>query len=168
MNPLCNIRHWSPGEIDQVLKAKGTIQDVDGVCSFKVSSRSRKACDVAAHYRMPLHALNKKFGLYKKVVAHLSASSHDGAARMRNVYVSTMDYMTQVRLAFFEDAAGSENALRGDFRCPALDYYLWLDHHGDGFHNREALRVSHGVTFERVKNSACPDILASREPPCII
>ncbi|KAG2756203.1 hypothetical protein P692DRAFT_20715994 [Suillus brevipes Sb2] len=94
MNPLCNIRQWSPGEISQVMKVKGTIQDVDGLCSFKVSSRSRRVCNVAAHYCMPLHALNKKFGLYRKVVAHLSASSHDGAARMRNVYVSTMDYMT--------------------------------------------------------------------------
>ncbi|KAG2740616.1 hypothetical protein P692DRAFT_20880849 [Suillus brevipes Sb2] len=145
------------------MKVKGTIQDVDGVCSFKVSSRSRKACDVAAHYRMPLHALNKKFGLYRKVVAHLGASSHDGAARMRNIYFSIMDYMNQVRLAFLEDAAQSENALRGDFRCPALDYYLWLDHNGDGFddHYREALRVTHGVTFERIQNSACLDILAS-------
>lgn len=170
MNPLCYIRQWSPEDISQLMKVKGTIQDVDGLCSFKVSSRPRKCCDVAAHYRIPLHALNKKFGLYRKVVAHLSASSHCNAAHMRDVYVSIMDYMNEVRIAFVEDSARSPDALHGDFRSPALDYYLWLDHTCSGFdaQYREALQATRGVTFEHVQNSTCSDILVFRACPCII
>ncbi|KAG2108282.1 hypothetical protein DEU56DRAFT_920511 [Suillus clintonianus] len=161
MNPLCHIRQWSPEEIGRLLKVKGTIQDVDGLCSFKVSSRPRKSCDVAAHYRIPLHALNKKFGLYRKIVEHLSASSHFNAAQMRDVYASIMDYMNEVRIAFLEDAAGSLDALHGRFRSPALDYYLWLDHTCSGFDSqyRKVLQETHGVTFECIRDSTCSDIL---------
>jgi hypothetical protein len=170
MNPLCHIRQWSPADIAQLMKIKGTTQDVDGMCTFKVSSRPRMFCDVAAHYRIPLHALNKKFGLYRKIVAHLSASSRSNAAHMRDVYVSIMEYMNEVRIAFLEDAARSPDALHCDFRSPAFDYYLWLDHNYHGFdaQYREALQSTHGVTFEDVQNSTCVDILAFRACPCII
>jgi flagellar biosynthesis regulator FlaF len=164
MHPLCHIRQWSSEDIGRLIKIKGTIQDVDGLCSFKVSSRSRLSCNVPAHYRIPLHALNKRFGLYRKIVAHLSASSHHNAAHMRDVYVSIMDYMNDVRIAFMEDAARSEDALHGDFRSPALDYYLWLDHTSSGFdaQDRDALEATHGVTFEGLQNATCADILVFR------
>ncbi|KAG1786395.1 uncharacterized protein HD556DRAFT_1449772 [Suillus plorans] len=160
MNPSCQLRQWAPQDISRLMKVKGTIQDVDGECSFKVSGLSR-TCQIAPHYRIPLHALNKKFGLYKKIVAHLDASSHKNATYMRDMYLSTIDYMNNVRIAFLEDAAGSTDALCGDFRSPVLDYYLWLDHTTSGFHAecRQALKESHGVTFEGLQNSTCPDIL---------
>ncbi|KAG2107376.1 hypothetical protein DEU56DRAFT_707501, partial [Suillus clintonianus] len=106
-------------------------------------------------YRIPLHALNKKFGLYRKIVAHLSSSSHCNASHMRDVYASIMDYMNEVRIAFMDDAAQSPDALHGKFRSPALDYYLWLDHISSGFDakDREDLQATHGVTFKHVQNS---------------
>ncbi|KAG1720987.1 uncharacterized protein EDB91DRAFT_1256743 [Suillus paluster] len=161
MNPLCQLRQWSPEDISRLMKSKGIIQDVEGECSFKVYGQSRKGSNVAAHYRIPLHALNKRFGLYRKIVAHLDASSHHKAAHMRDMYLSIMAYMNDVRIAFMEDAAQSKDPLHGDFRSPALDYYLWLDHTSGGFHAeyREALEETHGVTFERLRNGTCSDIL---------
>lgn len=60
-----------------------------------------------------------------------------------------------------EDAAGSVNALHGNFRSPVLDYYLWLDHTPSGFYTEccWALQKSHGVTFEGLHNFTCSDIL---------
>jgi flagellar biosynthesis regulator FlaF len=161
MNPLCRLRQWSSEDIARLMKVKGTIQDVDGECSFKVSGKSRKGCNVAAHYRIPLHALNKRFGLYRKIVVHLDASSHHNAANMRDAYLSIMDYMNNVRIAFMDDAARSKDALHGDFRSPALDYYLWLDHTSSGFHAecRKTLEATYGVTFEGLQNGTSADIL---------
>ncbi|KAG1847425.1 hypothetical protein F4604DRAFT_1935936 [Suillus subluteus] len=161
MNPSCHFREWSANDARQLLKVKGTIQDVDGECSLKVTGQSRKGFLIAAHYRLPLYALNKKFGLYRKVVEHLQDSSSDGAAHLRNTYLSVMDYLNDIRIAFLEDSGGSENPLSSDFRSAALDYYLWLDHTADGFHDdcREALETTRGVTFEGLQNGQCPDIL---------
>ncbi|KAG2046008.1 hypothetical protein BDR06DRAFT_977797 [Suillus hirtellus] len=150
MNPSCQLRQWTTQDINRLMKVKGTIQDVDGEYSLKVSGLSRKSCQIAPHYRIPLHALNKKFGLFRKTVAHLDASSHQNAPYMRDMYLSIIDYINNVRIAFLEDAAISKDALCGDFRSPVLDYYLWLDHTTGGFHDdcRQALKESHGVTFE--------------------
>ncbi|KAG2352386.1 hypothetical protein BDR07DRAFT_1498424 [Suillus spraguei] len=58
-----------------------------------------------------------------------------------------MQYLHDVRIAFVDDAEGSQNPLHGDFRSASLDYYLWLDHTSYGFHDecREALYTAHGV-----------------------
>lgn len=164
MNPLCEIRPWNLQDMTRLMKCKGTIQDVDGACSFKVSGRSGTGCQLAAHYRMPLHALNKKFGLYRQIVAHLDVSPHTNAPRMRDTYLSIMDYMNNVQIGFMHDASRSPDALCRDFRSPVLDYYLWLDHTVSGFNagDRRALEETHGVTFEGLQNSTCSDILLFR------
>ncbi|KAG2063552.1 hypothetical protein BDR04DRAFT_1163562 [Suillus decipiens] len=161
MNPFCLFRDWSLYDGRQLLKAKGTIQDVDGECTLKVTGPSRKGCPVAPHYRLPLYALNKKFGIYRKVVEHLEGSHSIGASHMRNTYLSVMQYLHDVRTAFVDDAEGSQNPLHGDFRSAALDYYLWLDHTSHGFHDEccEALYRAHGVTYESLKNGQSPDVL---------
>ncbi|KAG1784506.1 uncharacterized protein HD556DRAFT_1451705 [Suillus plorans] len=161
MNPLCNFRDWSVHDAEQLLKVKGTIQDVDGECSLKVTGKSRKACPIPAQYRLPMYALNKKFGIYRKIVQHLQKSSSEGAANLRDTYLSVMKYLHDVRIAFMEDSGGSSDPLNGTFRSAALDYYLWLDHTTYGFHEecRTTLLTSHGVSFEGLKNGDCPDIL---------
>ncbi|KAG2108242.1 uncharacterized protein F5147DRAFT_773823 [Suillus discolor] len=160
MNLLCYFQEWSSNDAKQFLKTKWTIQDVDGQCSLKVTG-SRKGCPIAAHYHLPLYALNKKFGIYKKVVEHLWDSSGGEATTVRNTYLSVIKYLHEVRIAFLDNAGGSPNLLHGDFRSPALDYYLWMDHMGDGFDDddRQALHTAHGVTFEALKNGQCSDIL---------
>jgi hypothetical protein len=105
MNPLCQLHQWSAEDIARLLKIEGTIQYVDGECFFKASRQTRKGCNVATHCHIPLNALNKRFGLYKRIVAHLDASSHHNAAHMYDAYVSIMDYMNDVWIAFMEDAA---------------------------------------------------------------
>jgi|SRR6267154_3305211 len=164
MNPSCHFQEWSLHDARKILKAKGTIEDVDGECCLKVTGRSRKGCLVASQYRLPLYALNKKFGIYRKVVEHLYASSSDGAAHMRNSYLSVMEYLHDVRIAFMDDAGGSPDPLHGDFRSAAVDYYLWLDHTIAFFNDesRQALETSHGVTFDGLRNGVCPDILVFR------
>ncbi|KAG1732809.1 hypothetical protein EDB19DRAFT_1831169 [Suillus lakei] len=123
MNPLCQFCQWSSEDIAQLMKIKETIQDVDGECSFKVSGQTCKGCNVAVHYYIRLHALNKKFGLYKRIVVYLDALSYHNTA-----------HMNDIQIAFMEDAAQSKDALQGDFRSPAFNYYIWLDHTGSGFH----------------------------------
>ncbi|KAG2045543.1 hypothetical protein BDR06DRAFT_1015540 [Suillus hirtellus] len=161
MNPSCHFFEWSQNDARQLLKAKGTIQDIDGECSLKLSGHSRKSCLIAPHYRLPLYALNKRFGLYRKVVEHLHDTSIVEAAHLRNTYLSVMKYLHDIRISFLEDAAGSPDPLHGEFRSPAMDYYLWLDHTADGLDDecRQALEKAHGVTFEGLKNGQCPDIL---------
>ncbi|KAG1832551.1 hypothetical protein DFJ58DRAFT_736336 [Suillus subalutaceus] len=161
MNPSCHFRQWSSADAQQLLKVKGTIQDVDGECSFKLTGQSHKGCKIAPHYRLPLYALNKKFGIYRTVVQHLQDARSEEAARHRNTYLSVMRYLNDVRIAFLDDAGVCSDALRTDFRSAALDYYLWLDHTGSGFHDecRTTLATAHGVTFEGLKNGQCPDIL---------
>ncbi|KAG1816610.1 hypothetical protein EV424DRAFT_1348130 [Suillus variegatus] len=126
MNPLCEIRPWNLQDMTRLMKCKGTIQDVDGACSFKVSGRSGTGCQLAAHYRMPLHALNKKFGLYRQIVAHLDVSPHTNAPRMRDTYLSIMDYMNNVRIGFMHDASRSPDALCRDFRSPSVASMLGI------------------------------------------
>ncbi|KAG2108218.1 uncharacterized protein F5147DRAFT_540686, partial [Suillus discolor] len=100
-------------------------------------------------YHMPLHALNKKFGLYRQIVAHLDVSPHTNALHKHDTYLLIMDYMNNVRIVSMQDASRSPDALYGDFRSPILDYYLWLNHTVDGFHAgcRRALEETHGITF---------------------
>jgi hypothetical protein len=124
MNSLCQFHDWSLYDGQQLLKAKGTIQDVDGECSFKITGWSHTGCPVAPHYCLPLYALNKKFGISHKVVEHLAGLSSIGASRLQNTYLSMMQYLHDVRTEFVDDAAGSQNPLYGDFRSPSLDYYL--------------------------------------------
>lgn len=164
MNPSCTFRKWSNHDAQQLLKVKGTIQDVDGECSLKLSVHSRKGCPIAPHYRLPLYALNKKFGIYRKVVEHLQTLPSVEAATIRNTYLSVMQYLNDVRIAFLDDSSASSDPLHRKFRSPALDYYLWLDHTGDGFHDecREALKKSHDITFEGLENGVYPDILVFR------
>ncbi|KAG1835948.1 hypothetical protein F4604DRAFT_1943918 [Suillus subluteus] len=144
MHPSCNFRQWSTHDARKLLKVKGTIEDVDGECYLKVPVHSRKGCPIAPHYRLPLYALNKKFGIYRKVVEHLQTLPSIKAAAMRHTYLSVMQYLNDA-----------------EFRSATLDYYLWLDHTCNGFHDgcREALDTTHGVTFERLKNGECSDIL---------
>jgi hypothetical protein len=165
MNPLYVVRRWTLQDMNRLMKCKGTIQDVDGECTFKVSGVPQRSCCLAAHYRMPLHALNKKFGLYRRIVTHLDVSQHTNASRKRDTYLSIMDYMHNVRIGFIQDASRSPDASCGTFRSPILDYYLWLDHTVDGFHAgcRSALEETHSVTFEGLKNATCPDILVFRQ-----
>ncbi|KAG1729379.1 hypothetical protein EDB19DRAFT_1832424 [Suillus lakei] len=85
MNPLCQLHQWSAEDIARLLKIEGTIQYVDGECFFKASRQTRKGCNVATHCHIPLNALNKRFGLYKRIVAHLDASSHHNAAHISPV-----------------------------------------------------------------------------------
>ncbi|KAG2029294.1 hypothetical protein BDR03DRAFT_1018594 [Suillus americanus] len=160
MNPSCEFHQWSADEAQKLLKVKGTIQDVDGECTFKLTG-SRKGCLVAPHYRLPLYALNKKIGLYRQVVQHLQTLSSTSVMEMRDTYLSVMQYLNDVRIAFLADAGASSNPLHGDFRSPTFDYFLWLDHHCDGFHDewRDALAEVHQITFEGVKNGECADIL---------
>jgi hypothetical protein len=161
MHPSCNFRQWSKHDAQQLLKVKGTIQDVDGECTLKVTVHSRKGCPIAPHYRLPLYALNKKFGMYRKVVEHLQTLTSVEAATSRNTYLSVMQYLNDVRIGFVDDACASTDPLHGTFRSATLDYYLWLDNTCDGFHDecRESLATAHGVTFEGLKNGECADIL---------
>ncbi|KAG1859389.1 hypothetical protein C8R48DRAFT_774727 [Suillus tomentosus] len=87
MNPSCHFKEWSSHDARQLLKMKGTIQDVDGDCSIKLTGL-RNGCPIAAHYRLPLYALNKKFGIYRKVVEHLWNASGVEAIDIRNTYLS--------------------------------------------------------------------------------
>lgn len=161
MNPSCQFREWNAHDLGKLMQVQGTIEDVDGECSLKISGQQWKGCCIAAHYRLPLQALNKKFGVYRKVVAHLTNLTSVNAARMRNTYASVMEYMNNVRIAFMGDATRSADALHGQFRSPVLDYYLWLDHTERGFHAqyRESLERAHGITFEALQNGTCADVL---------
>jgi hypothetical protein len=169
MNPSCHFREWNAHDVQQLLKAKGTIQDIDGECSLKVTGRSRKGCPIAAHYRLPLYALNKKLGIYRKIIEHLQDSPSSEAAHLRNTYLSVMKYLHDVRIAFMDDAGGSPDALHGDFRSTAMDYYLWMDHTSNGFDDecRSALYSLYKIDFERLKDGACGDILYFRACPII-
>ncbi|KAG2114400.1 hypothetical protein DEU56DRAFT_919609 [Suillus clintonianus] len=163
MQPSCKLRHWNAQDINQLVRAKGTIQDVDGECSLRVSGHSRKSYQIAPHYRLPLYSLNKKIGIYRKIVAHLQTLSDIYSSHMLDMYASVMEYLHNVRIAFVQDAGGSTDALHDDLRSPVLDYYLWLDHKSGVFHAqcREALEEEHRVTFEALQNRACSDILFS-------
>jgi hypothetical protein len=99
MNPLFQFCDWSLYDGQQLLKAKGTIQDVNGECSLKITGqlhKGAKGCPVAPHYHLPLYALNKKFGIYRKVVEHLEGSPSSEASHMRNTYLSVMQYLHDV------------------------------------------------------------------------
>jgi hypothetical protein len=163
MHPSCTFREWGAAEAQRMLKIKGTIQDVDGECTFKLTG-SRKGCLVAPHYRLPLYALNKKIGLYRQVVQHLQTLSSARAKEMQDTYLSVMQYLNDVRIIFLDDACASSSPLHGDFRSATFDYFMWLDHHCDGFHDewRNVLAEVHEITFEDVKNRECPDILRFR------
>ncbi|KAG2036335.1 hypothetical protein BDR03DRAFT_983108 [Suillus americanus] len=166
MNPSCHFREWSSTDARQLLKVKGTIQDIDGECSLKVTGESHKGCPIAPHYRLPLYTLNKKFGIYRKVMQNLQDTCSEDAAHLQNTYLSVMRYLNDVRIAFLDDAGVCSDALQTDFRSAALDHYLWLDHTASGFHDesRTALDTVYGVTFEGLKNGKCPDILVSHFP----
>ncbi|KAG1844919.1 hypothetical protein C8R48DRAFT_780143 [Suillus tomentosus] len=161
MHPSCDLIEWSLRDVQQLLKVKGTIQDIDGECSLKVTGNSRRSCLIAPHYRLPLYALNKKIGIYRKVIEHLQKSTSINAATLRDTYASVMKYLTDVRVAFLDDAAASSSPTNSDFRSSTLDYYLWLDHTCDGFHDgwRQSLATEHGVTIEGVEKGDCSDIL---------
>ncbi|KAG2354874.1 hypothetical protein BDR07DRAFT_1381928 [Suillus spraguei] len=148
MNSSFHFQHWSTRNADTLMKSNGTIEDIDGEYSFKVSGRILQSCPVAAHYRLPLRALNKKFGIYRKIVTHLTDSSLPLAAQLRDTYLSVMDYMHNVRIKFCADALGSPDPLEAGFRSPVLDYYLWLDHKAGGFHDisRTILEEDHKLT----------------------
>jgi hypothetical protein len=103
---------------------------------MKVSGKNPKFCSIAAHYQLPLHAQNKKIGLYKKIITHLNRSSNLHATHMQNTFLSLLGYLKDVVIGFILDAHTSANLLASDFRTPVLDYYLWLDHKVDGFDNR--------------------------------
>ncbi|KAG1789582.1 uncharacterized protein HD556DRAFT_1311176 [Suillus plorans] len=164
MHPSCDLSEWNAHDVQQLLKMKGTIQDVDGECSLKVIGHSRKGCLIAPHYRLPLYALNKKIGIYRKVIEHLQKSSSTNATTLRDTYASVMKYLNDVRTAFVDDAAASSDPTNKDFRSSTVDYYLWLDHTCDGFHDvwRQSLATEHGVTIEGVENGECSDILVFR------
>ncbi|KAG2737373.1 hypothetical protein P692DRAFT_20883638, partial [Suillus brevipes Sb2] len=80
-----------------------------------------------------------------------------------------MGYMKDVLMAFLADAGASANPLESDFRSPALDYYLWLDHKADGFDDtaRARLKMQWNVTFDALKNGKCEDILKLRTSPSV-
>lgn len=164
MHPSCDLIEWNVRDVQQLLKVKGTIQDIDGECSLKVTGNSRRSCLIAPHYRLPLYALNKKIGIYRKVIEHLQQSKSINAATLRDTYASVMKYLTDVRVAFLDDAAASSSPTNSDFRSSTLDYYLWLDHTCDGFHDgwRQSLATEHGVTIEGVEKGDCSDILVFR------
>jgi hypothetical protein len=155
MNPSCNLREWSTDDARQLLRHKGTIQDVDGECTLKLTGQSRMGCPVAPHYRLPLYALNKKFGIYRKVVGHLQNSSSPNASLLKNTYLSIMQYLHDVRISFLHDCMNSADPLNGTFRSVVFDYYLWLDHTVIGFHEqaRSELEDRHQITFEILKNN---------------
>lgn len=75
-----------------------------------------------------------------------------------------MKYLHDICIAFIDDAGGSPHLVHGDFRSAVLDYYLWLDHITDGFHDdsSQALHAAHEVTFKGIKNGQCSDILVFR------
>ncbi|KAG1830948.1 hypothetical protein DFJ58DRAFT_848341 [Suillus subalutaceus] len=152
---------WTSHREGTLKKLKVTIQDVDGECSMKVSGRNSKCYPIAAHYQLPLRALNKKFGLYKKIVTHLNGSSNLHATNLRNTFMSLLGYIKDIFNGFISDARTSANPLGSEFRSPALDYYLWLDHKVDGFDDgsRGRLKIEWNVTFEGLKKGECKDIL---------
>jgi hypothetical protein len=168
-HPSYEFREWTAQCEGTLKKVKVTIQTVDGDCSLKVLSGKTKCCPIAAHYHLPLRALNKTFGLYKKIIIHLRGSSHSNAVHTRNTFLSIMGYMKDVLMAFLADAGASANPLESDFRSPALDYYLWLDHKADGFDEtaRARLKMQWNVTFETLKKGKCEDILKLRMSPSI-
>ncbi|KAG1837842.1 hypothetical protein DFJ58DRAFT_846298 [Suillus subalutaceus] len=156
-----DFQHWSTRNTGSLLKSKATIKDADGECSFEISGHASQSCAVAAHYRVPLRAINKKFGVYRKIVTHLTKSSHPLATQLQDTYLSVMDYMHNVRIAFCVDARGSSNPLEAGFRSPAFDYYLWLDHKAGGFHDRcrVILEQDHNITFKSIQNQEGKDII---------
>jgi hypothetical protein len=166
--PSYQFRKWTSQCEGTLKKVKVTIQAVDGDCYLKVSGKP-KSCPIAAHYQLPLRALNKKFGLYKKIIIHLRGSSHSNAVDVRNTFLSIIGYMKDVLMAFLADAGAAANPLESDFRSPALDYYLWLDHKADGFDDtaRARLKMQWNVTFDALKNGKCEDILKLRTSPSI-
>jgi hypothetical protein len=148
-----------------LMKSKGTIKDVDGEYWFAVSGQASLNCNIAAHYRLPLRSINKKFGTYRNIVTHLTDSSHPLVTQVRDTYLSIMDYIHNVRIAFCADARGSLNPLGAGFRSPALDYYLWLDHIAGGFHDmcRTTLETDHHVTFEAIQSGDVKDVIPLRQ-----
>ncbi|KAG1867656.1 hypothetical protein F4604DRAFT_1927439 [Suillus subluteus] len=72
-----------------------------------------------------------------------------------------MDYLQNVRITFWSDARGSPDPLDAEFRSPAMDYYLWLDHRAGGFHNecRMKLEMYHQITLKSIKNREGKDII---------
>ncbi|KAG1790111.1 uncharacterized protein HD556DRAFT_1310895 [Suillus plorans] len=164
MDPFFRFRHWSSRNARTLMKSKGTIEDVDGECLLKVFQvgRPSESGHIAAHYRVPLRAVNKKFGIYRKIVTHLTSSSQPLASQLRDTYLSIMEYMHNVRITFCADARGSPDPLQAGFRSAALDYYLWLDHRAGGFHElcRAKIEQSHKVTFKSVQNRECQDIIS--------
>ncbi|KIK31807.1 hypothetical protein CY34DRAFT_111232, partial [Suillus luteus UH-Slu-Lm8-n1] len=129
MHPSCTFHQWSADEAQRMLKLKGTIQDVDGECTFKLTG-SRKGCLVAAHYRLPLYALNKKIGLYRQVVQHLQTLSSARAMEMRDTYLSVMQYLNDWRNVLAEvheiTFEGVENRECSDI----LRFLDWHAYHG--------------------------------------
>jgi hypothetical protein len=165
MQPTYRYRTWTKCEVGQLMKSKGTITDIDGEYFYTVSGQVSRNYHVAAHYRVPLRALNKKFGTYRKIVTHLTDSSHPLVAQVRDTYLSVMDYIHNVRISFCVDVKGSADPLGDGFRSPALDYYLWLDHIAGGFHDRcrAVLEHDHRVTFGAVQNRDVKDIISLRQ-----
>ncbi|KAG1829886.1 hypothetical protein DFJ58DRAFT_848588 [Suillus subalutaceus] len=76
-----------------------------------------------------------------------------------------MDYLQNVRITFWSDARGSPDPLDAEFRSPAMDYYLWLDHRAGGFHNecRMKLEMYHQITLKSIKNREGKDIIPLRQ-----
>jgi hypothetical protein len=165
MDPSFQFRQWSTKDIGVLIKSKATIKDIDGDYTLMIAGKISLNCQIAAHYRFPLQALNKRFGLYRKIVNHLIKSLHPLATQLQDTYLSIMDYIHNVRIAFCRDARASPNALDSEFRSPALDYFLWLDHHGGGFHNgcRMNLQKHHDITMMSVKNREGKDIISFRQ-----
>jgi hypothetical protein len=166
MDPFFRFQNWSKRNASTFIKSTGTIKDVDGSCSLILSQvgRASQSCQIASHYIMPLRALNKKFGIYRKVVAHLTKSSHPLSSQIRDTYLSVMEYVHNVRITFCADAQGSPDPLEDGFRSAALDYYLWLDHRAGGFHDmcRATLEQNYKVTFKSVQNREGQDIISLR------
>lgn len=80
---------------------------------------------------------------------------------IQDIYLSIMQYLNNVCIALLDDVCASSNPLHSDFRSAIFDYFMWLDHHCDGFHDQwhSSLAKDHEITFEGVKNRECSDIL---------
>lgn len=171
MDPIFHFQHWSRRNASNLMKLKGIIEDVDGECSLQVSQAGRvsQCGKIAPHYRVPLRALNKRFGVYRKIATHLNGSSGEVASQIRDTYLSIMNYIHNVRITFCADARGSPDPLDASFRSAALDYYLWLDHKAGGFHEtcRATIEKSDKVTFQSVKNREGQDIISLRKSPAM-
>jgi hypothetical protein len=59
MDPSFQFCHWSTKDIGVLIKSKGTIKDIHGDYAFMISGKMSLNCQIAAHCRFPLQALNK-------------------------------------------------------------------------------------------------------------